>query len=1011
MSGHQQQPGYNPAYGQQQTGARPPGPGAFQPQQPGVRPGGPMTAPRPAGYGPPGGAPNGYPGGPPPAAAGPKPPQPAGPGMGMPSGPPAGPAAPQPMGAPGMRPPGAAMPGAMPGAPRPAAAPVRPGFAPQQPGMPPQQQPGMPRPMGPPGPGGMQPPPARPSFAPAQPGGPRPAMGMRPAMPGLGAPPQPGMGMGPPQQPGMGMGPPQQPGMGMGMGMGYDQSSMQATLDAFETLSLGPSAPTMPGQAPDGGANPAAFPRPAGPTAEAHVGPPEPYSPVNCKPEFVRMTSCAVPNSQALKSRWHLPYGAVVHPMAQAGGVVPVANPTGGTIIRCKRCRTYINPFMSWMDGGRRYSCNVCQMVNEVPVEYFCSLDANGRRLDHDERPELCGGSVEYVAPAEYMVRAPMPPTYVFVIDVSFAAAACGMLGAACSTIKASLDSLPGDERTQVAFITFDNTLHFYNLKSSLSQPQMMVVAEVDDPFVPLPDDLLVNLRDSRALVDALLDSLPQSYGRASQVESAMGPALQAAFLVMNHIGGKLLLFQAAAPSVGIGRIKARDNPALYGTDREYSLRTPDDPFYKRFSAEASRFQICVDVFAFGSAYMDLPSLGALPKYTGGQLYYYPGFAAERDGPKLQAELSRNLARETAWEAVMRIRCSKGLRISAFFGHFFIRSTDLLALPACDVDKSFSVEIAHEETLVTGQVAYLQAALLYTNSCGERRIRVHTLALPVVSDLIDLYKQSDAGATAALMGKLSVERSYSAKLDDVRTSLQQRLVATLREYRMLHMRGAGPGMGTNLSPNSLVLPERLKGLPLLTLGLLKTAALRGGGRDVNSDERAAVGHQMVSCSVYDQLRLIYPSCYPVYELAGDWGKEKSTGEVVLPSTAPAGLEYFNPAGAYIVDNGRMLILWLGQAVPPSFYAQVFGVQGPPQDTAGLNPEPVRQGSELSARINAVMRQLRDRRELWQECWTIRQGTPMEAHLMPFLVEDRQATTGSMAYLDFMLQLQKLLMAK
>lgn len=35
----------------------------------------------------------------------------------------------------------------------------------------------------------------------------------------------------------------------------------------------------------------------------------------------------------------------------------------------------------------------------------------------------------------------------------------------------------------------------------------------------------------------------------------------------------------------------------------------------------------------------------------------------------------------------MRIRCSKGLRIAAFFGHFFIRSTDLLALPACDADK------------------------------------------------------------------------------------------------------------------------------------------------------------------------------------------------------------------------------------------------------------------------------------------------------------------------------------
>ena len=39
----------------------------------------------------------------------------------------------------------------------------------------------------------------------------------------------------------------------------------------------------------------------------------------------------------------------------------------------------------------------------------------------------------------------------------------------------------------------------------------------------------------------------------------------------------------------------------------------------------------------------------------------------------------------------MRIRCSTGLRISAFFGHFFIRSTDLLALPACDTDKVCAV--------------------------------------------------------------------------------------------------------------------------------------------------------------------------------------------------------------------------------------------------------------------------------------------------------------------------------
>lgn len=40
-----------------------------------------------------------------------------------------------------------------------------------------------------------------------------------------------------------------------------------------------------------------------------------------------------------------------------------------------------------------------------------------------------------------------------------------GIFQIACETIKASLDKLPGYPRTQIGFITFDSTLHFYNLK------------------------------------------------------------------------------------------------------------------------------------------------------------------------------------------------------------------------------------------------------------------------------------------------------------------------------------------------------------------------------------------------------------------------------------------------------------------------------------------------------------------------------------------------------------------
>jgi protein transport protein SEC24 len=61
----------------------------------------------------------------------------------------------------------------------------------------------------------------------------------------------------------------------------------------------------------------------------------------------------------------------------------------------------------------------------------------------------------------------------------------------------------------------------------------MMVVAELDDPFLPMPDDLLVNLSESRAVVEALLDSLPSMFQNNVNVESALGPALKASLMVM----------------------------------------------------------------------------------------------------------------------------------------------------------------------------------------------------------------------------------------------------------------------------------------------------------------------------------------------------------------------------------------------------------------------------------------------------------------------------------------------
>lgn len=37
---------------------------------------------------------------------------------------------------------------------------------------------------------------------------------------------------------------------------------------------------------------------------------------------------------------------------------------TSNTIVRCRSCRTYINPFVTFLDQ-RRWKCNLCYRVND----------------------------------------------------------------------------------------------------------------------------------------------------------------------------------------------------------------------------------------------------------------------------------------------------------------------------------------------------------------------------------------------------------------------------------------------------------------------------------------------------------------------------------------------------------------------------------------------------------------------------------------------------------------------
>jgi protein transport protein SEC24 len=61
----------------------------------------------------------------------------------------------------------------------------------------------------------------------------------------------------------------------------------------------------------------------------------------------------------------------------------------------------------------------------------------------------------------------------------------------------------------------------------------MLVVSDIDDVFLPKPTDLLVNLAEARASLEALLARINDMFKDNLVVGSALGPALQAGFKLM----------------------------------------------------------------------------------------------------------------------------------------------------------------------------------------------------------------------------------------------------------------------------------------------------------------------------------------------------------------------------------------------------------------------------------------------------------------------------------------------
>ena len=203
-------------------------------------------------------------------------------------------------------------------------------------------------------------------------------------------------------------------------------------------------------------------------------------------------------------------------------------------------------------------------------------------------------------------------------------------------------------------------------------------------------------------------------------------------------------------PSYGAGKLKMRENAMSLGSDAEKDLLQPGTPFYRELGAILCEKQISVDFFLGAAQYADCATLSSLCTVTGGQFFFYPSF--HQDGPQAEAlygDIFHDLTRETGFEAVYRVRVPQGAKVSGFHGNFSISNSDLMSMPVCHADTTVMLEFSLENVL--NMPAFpIQGALLYTNASGERRIRVHTMSIPVSNVLSHLFERVNQDVITAV---------------------------------------------------------------------------------------------------------------------------------------------------------------------------------------------------------------------------------------------------------------------
>lgn len=255
----------------------------------------------------------------------------------------------------------------------------------------------------------------------------------------------------------------------------------------------------------------------------------------------------------------------------------------------------------------------------------------------------------------------------------------------------------------------------------------------------------------------------------------------------------------------------------------------------------------------------------------------------------------------------------------------------------------------------------------------------------------------DQDAVVAVLAKEAASRMPDKFCKDIRSTLQDKLIEILSGYRK-HFAGHHPN-------GQLVLPENLKEFAMYILGLLKSRALKGGREPSDRrmyDARLIKGLDLTGLSLY-----LYPRIIALHTLEPEEGFADENGHLKMPRAVRATFGVVEDGGAYLVDNGQILLLWLHVNVSPNLLEDLFGegITSLQSLDANMSALPVLE-THLNAQVRNILTHMEEcRSSKGLAIQLARQGLDgAEFEFARLLYEDRNGEASS--YVDWLVMLHR-----